>query len=1249
MYSAPWTGQNQLEAPWSPGEIVAQRFAVERILSGRGEVWTLLARDQEQGQRVVLKGFPKQALRPDVLGAWRAQLLAWEPCMASGVLLQASEPLLTQRRVWIAQEHLGTPSLESTLREPMSAPLVLEIARRVAKALHRVHRCGVGHGALTPRQIWLTPDSTRLGGAGLARDAWLEESDRREPSLFTAPEGQTWGPRAIQSDFYALGAVMVAALLGKAELDRALHQNLRGGLMEGAWLRAFGADLPEALELLLTRLCRRHPEQRYGSMERLEEDLHALQDSWDSQTSARTTEFSVRRTGPERLPMLGRAQEMEGLLDLWGGVCRGDSALAVVEAASGHGKSRLLDEMAWAARQRGALVIRGQALDQSAQRPLTLLDGIFQAVCDDGSLNLRVADRMEKDLEQLAQVLPALARALGYRPPKGTSSHPAMEGNTGSTHVLSALLASLGDATHPVLILLDDVQWADNQSMNSLVRWWRGRADRGQHLMIVMATREEASDTVAKLTSWHPRLHLKLRDLQPEQIRWTARSQVGPLSPRALDFLIASAQGSPFMVTAVLQGIKDTGALVRHKQGGWDVDPRALERVQASDGAAPLLKQRLEQLEKEALCLLRIGAVLGRHFDIGLVASLARVPRHTAGRQLRQAQRKHLVWLSEDRNEACFVHDKLREAMLSYISAEERRALHYQAAENLKRQISQSPVVWDTERSQARALEEAVPVFELAYHYNAAGRIQDALPYALAACRRALQRHSLDVAEQNLRIARKALLYCEPDQRFYVIRTLGFVLLKRSLFEESRQVLHQAYECARTNAERAQVDALFGDLLFRETRAQQSREYLERGLRTLGYKVPSMSVTALVLTLWEAARFYLEGLLGREIPKAPKELQASSTALATQLQNRLGYTYWFLQQIPWLIWTVFRAMNLARQHGRDRQYVLALNGHAMGMLALKALKRANRFTQEAVELAQEIKDPYAQACACNARAIIAASTGQLALAQEMSRRSIEASRRCGEQWELAGSLTNLGLNHWLQGRPREAIEASATLFREGFLGGELHLPSGAFVVWAMVVNGAIPAEHRFDRVLLEHDPQTRNLFDTGRVCCLIHDQRLEEAWQLSLELYKALEKNRVIFLMPAMFKAMEVCRRGWEEATEARRPLWRKRWRKAQRTATKFTRSFPLWTCWVWLEEARWMRNQGQLKEARVKAQEAERAALKVDMGWVRAHAGLLAAELGAAEGLPEANVLLAQAQTRAREQELDPKEAYWMLRDVLP
>src|SRR5207248_9074287 len=128
---------------------------------------------------------------------------------------------------------------------------------------------------------------------------------------------------------------------------------------------------------------------------------------------------SDRRLTLTEPAFIGRSRELAALQAALDDARKGNGGPVMLEAESGGGKTRLLDELALRALQQGAWVLRGKGLDQAAQRPFQLLDGLVSEVVFRGSSDQELAQGLQQRLadhrEAVCEALPQLAELLDPR------------------------------------------------------------------------------------------------------------------------------------------------------------------------------------------------------------------------------------------------------------------------------------------------------------------------------------------------------------------------------------------------------------------------------------------------------------------------------------------------------------------------------------------------------------------------------------------------------------------------------------------------------------------------------------------------------------------------------------------------------------------------------------------------------------------------------------------------------------------
>ncbi len=425
-------------------------------------------------------------------------------------------------------------------------------------------------------------------------------------------------------------------------------------------------------------------------------------------------------------------------------------------------------------------MFRGQGCEQVGQRPFQVLGGVvaqlIEATRSDASIANAVRNRLGEQCDAAVAAVPELT-ALGWQ--SSDSLGPEAFGEARSIQALVTLLDALGSEQRPAMIVLDDCQWADELTVKLIGQWLASRTHSspdGRHVCLVVAFRTEEVLADHPLRKLAPALHLTLNPLGPDDVRRLAESMAGPLPDEAVEVVVGLSEGCPFMTSAMLRGMVESGVLVA-EPSGWRIEPLALADLHSSNWAAGVLSRRIELLPQPTIDLLVVGAVLGKEFDLPLAAEIAGKPACETSALLNKARERHFVWVQPDGVRCAFIHDKIRFALLARLSAGARRDLHRQIALSLQK------------NSPDR-------VFDLAYHFDAAGQSDRALEYALLAARQARSQHSLEVAEQQYRIAERSAQSADRAVQYGIAEGLGDVLMLRGRYDEAAELFHRAAQLA---------------------------------------------------------------------------------------------------------------------------------------------------------------------------------------------------------------------------------------------------------------------------------------------------------------------------------------------------------------------------------------------------------------------------------------------------------------------
>ena len=1013
-----------------------------------------MAMDVETSDTAVLKIVPVEAYTPGAL-----MRLEYEASLLMDLRSEWVAPLVAfgrdEDRSYVAWKYFpGTP-LEIRLREgALSLDETIVVARSLLSALRDLHAAQILHRSVRPANLILSP------GSPLARATLVEfgptraiEPDaplNRQPldvALYASPEqaGSIDHDITAASDLYSAGVVLFHALTGKPPFQ---GSSVGAILFEHMTLpvppicSTSSNGIPRALEELVERLLRKDPRDRYQSAEAALTDLEAIAVALKAGNRDPTVIIgaSDKRLSLTEPAFVARTQQVAALDLQMERAASGRGAVVRVEGESGAGKSRLLAETLRRAAKRGCWVLRGQGTSEVAQHPFSLLDGVVEAflaaVQSRSDLGQRVRDQLGSYCSAVAAAIPALTPALQIE--GADSSAPEETGEARTIQALSHFLDSLGSPERPALILLDDCQWADELTYKLIRRWHTdGELDpKPRHVLLVIAYRAEEVAEDHILRRFSAAAHLRLPPLSADEVRQLLLSMAGALPDSVVEAVTRLAEGSPFMASAVLRGFVECGALTPGTDG-WNVDEAALADARSSSRAAAFLTRRIDLLPSETIEFLSAGAVLGKQFELEMAAELSEMTSAQAIASLNEARQRQLVWIRPDGAQCVYIHDKIREALLERLPLPQRQQRHDRAARYLLRT---SP-----ER-----------VSELAYHFDAAGDAAAALPFALQAADQARSQYSLEIAEQQYRIALRGAQ--SEASRFSIIEGLGDVLMLRGRYALAGEYFESADELAHNGLPKAKIRSKLGELSFKRGDMEAAIDDFEQALRLLGRYVPGRGWKAAVLLAWEGGVQLLHTAFPRvllhRIGRQPNE----SERLVMRLLSNLAQACWYSRSKSLALWAHVRELNMGERYLASSELAQAYSEHAPAMSLVGFYSRGISYAHKSLELRKELGDMWGQGQSLVFYGITLFAASRFEECIEKCRSAIRILERMGDYWQIHMARYQIAGSLYYLGDLRGAIHEAQLNHKSGLETGDEQASGIILDVWSRASSGAVPRQ-----------------------------------------------------------------------------------------------------------------------------------------------------------------------------------------------
>jgi eukaryotic-like serine/threonine-protein kinase len=682
--------------------------------------------------------------------------LASETEVVSGTLARRSTAPLTED---IEPREASAPRLRvAAIKEPHDPPPLFEllrIVRKVCSALGFLHSHGLVHRDLKPENILIRPDGAPVlvdfgivGQFGDSRGREVLRLSRSAGTLaYMAPEQASGLFTDARADLFSLGCVLYECIVGGLPFGPSGLYDL--SLPPPPAPSRSAPGIPPELDDLVMGLLAKDPRERVGYAEDVAATLDRIIND-DAGSPAPTAE-PVYLYRPD---FAGRDDALDRLTSMLRQPREQRPAITLISGESGLGKTRLVLELGARAVAAGMTVVTGECKPVGAvvvsggarAEPLHPFQNFLLLVADACRAGGKAVT--ERLLGGRAAILapfePAFARLLA----DDETAVPALSPELSRARVFAALRGLLEAFTLErrlqLLLLIDDLQWADSLSLEFLATL---AVDRQRLPCCIVATyrSEDVNDELAALLALPDVLNETLGRFDHSAVKHMVSGMLALPEPPAdwVAFLQEESRGNPFFIAEYLRAAISERLLTRSRAGRWTLDSLGQgsslrERLGLPATIGALVGRRLSGLDEQALLIVQAAAVLGRQFDVSLVGETAGIERtlvDAAYARLRQRQ----ILDDESAGHCGFVHDKLREIAYGLIDPNERTRLHGRAAQALEQR----------EKSGAGRVELGA----LGHHHAEAGNARRAADYFERAAARARKHHANRDAVRFYRLA----------------------------------------------------------------------------------------------------------------------------------------------------------------------------------------------------------------------------------------------------------------------------------------------------------------------------------------------------------------------------------------------------------------------------------------------------------------------------------------------------------------
>ena len=633
------------------------------------------------------------------------------------------------KTVTLVQEYIDGSDVKSLVfRKELTFLHVLDIAVQLADVLHYLHQKGIIHKDINSGNLMLAKNGTlKLLDFGISSNLYSESNDilnvdQIEGTLtYISPEqtGRTTYSVTQSCDFYSFGILLYELLTGKPPFDsvdplEVIHFHLSRKPMP---LKSVVPNLPDGLEKVVAKLMEKNPDDRYHNALGLMADLVIIKNHYSSKKPldnfiAGLNDINDQYRQNQKL--YGRENEINELLDYYKNIHRLQSMLVLVAGYSGVGKSALIKHIKFPIIQNKGTFLSGKFDQFKKDIPyyafIEAIREFIKNLLSEPEEKMkywreRILNILGENAGLITEVIPQLSKIIGKQA-QVTVLQPA-EQETRFNMVLLDFVYAFSTFENPLVIFLDDLQWADLPSLNLVLRILQN--PKQDNILILGAYRDNDVDkghplliTLKQINDFHG--HVKEIKLQPLNLETTCKITADSFgmnenqSTELGTHIFTKTKGNPFFIHSFLKSLYDKKLLTKQPGEDWVWNSKKISELGYTDNVIDLMTEGLTSLPEPTQKILQLAAVLGNTFTIGDLADISELAQSKVFAELLPALKGGYIFspdkryrnfaisnLTDDFDENyktghkvkfTFSHDRVQQAAYKLTSENELNQLH---------------------------------------------------------------------------------------------------------------------------------------------------------------------------------------------------------------------------------------------------------------------------------------------------------------------------------------------------------------------------------------------------------------------------------------------------------------------------------------------------------------------------------------------------------------------------------------------
>ncbi|MGB3640359.1 MAG: serine/threonine-protein kinase PknK, partial [Rivularia sp. (in: cyanobacteria)] len=546
----------------------------------------------------------------------------------------------------------GGISLEKYIQQQLDLAEKLAIAVQITDILRELHQHRVIHKDIKPANILIHPQSKQVKLIDFSIASLLPKETQEIQNLNTlegtlaylAPEQTGRMNRGIdyRSDFYAFGVTLYQLFTGRLpfitddplELVHCHIANITTPIHE------VNTDVPKMLGTIVAKLMAKNAEDRYQSALGLKHDLGECLNQWKETSSI--TEFELGQRDlcdrfiiPEKL--YGREEEVQTLLEAFERVTQGASEMMLVAGFSGIGKTAVVNEVHKPIVKQRGYFIKGKFDQFNRNIPfsafvLAFRDLMGQLLSESDTQlqtwRTQILEALGENAQVIIELIPELERIIGHQPPAPELSGTAAQNRFNL--LFQRFIQVFTSTEHPLVMFLDDLQWADSASLNLiqvlmsevktgcllLLGAYRDNEVFAAHpLMLTLSGMEKAGAAIHTITL-QTLSFTSLNYLVADTLHG-GEKVVKPLT----ELVMEKTQGNPFFATQFLKALYQEQLITFDRDAGhWQCDIVQVRDAALTSDVVEFMALQLQKLPESTQEILKLASCIGAQFDLETLA-----------------------------------------------------------------------------------------------------------------------------------------------------------------------------------------------------------------------------------------------------------------------------------------------------------------------------------------------------------------------------------------------------------------------------------------------------------------------------------------------------------------------------------------------------------------------------------------------------------------------------------------------------